>query len=58
MADAASKRTSLFAEQVQAQLAVVQAELLSLICSLPTVADEPAKPAPKLDPKGPNQPHR
>ena len=42
MADAASKRTSLFAEQVQAQLAVVQAELLSLICSLPTVGDEPA----------------
>lgn len=44
MADAASKRTSLFAEQVQAQLAVVQAELLSLICSLPTVGDEPANP--------------
>ena len=44
MAEAASKRTGLFAEQVQAQLAVVQAELLSSACSLPTVGDEPANP--------------
>ena len=44
MAEAASKRASFFAEQAQAQLAVVEAELLSLACSLPTVGDEPANP--------------
>ena len=44
MADAANKRTSLSAENAQAQLAVAQAELLSLACSLPTVGDEPSNP--------------
>ena len=44
MAEAASKRASFIAEQAQAQLAVVEAELLSLACSLPTVGDEPANP--------------
>jgi hypothetical protein len=40
----ANKRTSLSAEQAQAQLVVVEAVLLSLACSLPTVGDEPANP--------------
>ena len=44
MADVANKRTILFAENAQAQLAVVEAVLLSLACSLPTVGDEPANP--------------
>ena len=44
MADAANKRTSLSAENAQAQLAVVEAVLLSLACSLPTVGYEPANP--------------
>ena len=44
MADVANKRSSLSAENAQAQLAVVEAVLLSLACSLPTVGDEPANP--------------
>ena len=44
MADAANKQTSLSAENAQAQLAVAQAELLLLACSLPTIGDEPSNP--------------
>jgi hypothetical protein len=42
VAEVANKRAILFAEQVQAQLDLLKAELLSLACSLPTVGDEPA----------------